>query len=162
MDPVRNGVAHLEVQSKRIPFPERGKQVFLRIDDWELSEIESGNGFWLFRAESGACGILPEKLRITRSNLAVRCIAVLHHGDKVTIEEIPARFWELFTTHLHPDDRLVGKNCQYCGCAHEAGEQVFACPYCSAAYHEDCWKELESKKCCSRNCRFSPGKIEVG
>jgi hypothetical protein len=61
---------------------------------------------------------------------------------------------------LAADSHLVGRPCPYCHTPHAAHATVYRCPLCGEAYCEDCWLGLESKRCCSRDCRYSPGRLQ--
>jgi hypothetical protein len=152
----------LDFEEGSVTFPERGRHGFLVLTD--LGRLQPGasglqEGVWLFRAESGACGIIPGLTRILREGVRVSGLAVLHHGEQLDIAGRKARFCELGKITLAADSHLLGRSCPYCHDPLAEGREVYRCPLCGEAYCLDCWAELSDKRCYSRNCRFSPGPV---
>ena len=144
-------------------FPERGRHLYLEANNLPQSSngtsFNPANGIWLFRAESGSCGILTGKLRLTRNDLVVRGLVILHHGDQVEWAGMKGHFLEVRKRVVTLENGLLQRSCAYCHFELQQGEGVLCCPLCRATYHEDCWNDLTGKRCCSRDCRFSPAKL---
>jgi hypothetical protein len=146
-----------------VAFPNKGQHAFLTEGDLrtilEAPPPEQREGVWLFRAESGVCGIVPVLVTVSRDGVGVVGLAVLHHGQNVDIGGSRATFHEVQRITLSADSRLHGRKCPYCHDVLETPASVLRCPLCGEAYHESCWKELIGKHCCSRACRFAPDSI---
>jgi hypothetical protein len=146
-----------------VNFPEKGQHSFLALDDLKNPVANQTpprhDGVWLFRAESGVCGIIPGRVRVVRNGIVVAGIASLHHGQRVELDGKSAQFCEVYRIVLSDGDRFIGRRCPFCRDAHRAGAAVLRCPLCGEGYCERCWQELTGKHCCSRSCRFSPGPL---
>lgn len=147
-------------------FPERGHAAFRALPDLRTPVDPPGEagarGVWFFRAEAGVCGIIPQVVRVEREGRRVVGIAILHHGDEVTIEDQKARFYEVVRAILPPRSPAPAWICPLCKGRFEAGAVVLRCPLCGERYHVECWNSLEGKRCCSRSCRFAPGPVLEG
>ena len=156
----------LEIGEQIVALPERGQHIFLEVGESDVrtsEEAEHGKmGLWLFRAESGVCGVIPGRLPVTADGIRVSGLAILHHGMRVQIGDRRAVFYEVRRDRLNDSSRLVGRKCPSCHDAHEADKILYRCPLCGEGYCEDCWAELEGKRCYSRNCDFSPGRLAEG
>jgi hypothetical protein len=159
----QNSLPYLDFTGRIVPFPERGQHWFLPMDDPMIplaeAPTDTRQGIWLFRAESGVCGIIPGQVRCTRAGLRIVGLAVLHHSDLIDVAGKKGKFFEIRRTTLTAGSRLIGRQCGYCCSEHQEGTLVYRCPLCGEAYCTDCWAELALQRCCSRNCRFSPGPV---
>ena len=152
----------LDFEGFSLAFPERGQSGFLTFSDLtRLQQTTAGarEGAWLFRSESGSCGIIPFRTRVLRESVLVVGIAVLHHLDQLEIGNQKARFCELGKILLNASHHLTGRSCPFCHDRLADGQEVYRCPLCGEAYCLDCWAELNGKRCCTRSCRFSPGDV---
>jgi hypothetical protein len=152
--------------SRRIILPrKRGTAIFVRLDR-ELTVEEqaletSTGGFWLFRAESGICGVLPVDFPVLANGKIVRGLAVLHHGLVIECQSEAMKCIELFRLQVQDGDHSAGRRCAYCAETTSVGDLVLHCPQCRQIYHEECWDALVGTRCLGRGCVYSPGKIEV-
>jgi len=153
----------LEFEDAMVPFPERGQRVFLEeggVAPTEEHNSVAGPGMWLARVESGLSCIVPSKTVVTCEARPVVGLVVLHHGQRLLFAGRVAQFLEVAQTVLTSPHYLIGRQCNYCRDHHSAGALVVCCALCGEAYCQDCWSELAGRRCCSRNCRFSPGSTD--
>lgn len=155
----------LDFDDWSVAFPERG-HLFLPLTDLRsavsLAPPAKEDGLWLIRAESGVAVIVPGAVKVLRNGAPVVGLAVLHHGERIELAGHAARFHEIQRITVEADSRLLGRRCPQCHITLEKGVEVFRCPLCGEGYCDDCWKDLSGKRCCSRNCRFSPGPVADG
>jgi hypothetical protein len=151
------GQPQLTSLSSVVVFPERGNVKHL-FDDGDLHHDEYKH-IWLFHAQSGLCGMLLWGNAIQINNRDVNRLAVLQHGDQVQIGERRWTYQDIFSGVAADGSAL--STCGYCISPFANGQVFIRCPLCFAIYHDDCWRSLELKRCCTRGCRLIPNKIEV-
>jgi hypothetical protein len=138
--------------------PEKGFHYFYALhalpERSELIDYGFIEGFWLFRAESGVCGLLPSKISMAIDEKPITTFGLLVDGQKIAINGEIARFEEIWTLRLGEASRYIGRKCLFCQEPHSSGKTVRRCPYCGEVYCAECWDELIGDRCCSRNCSY--------
>ena len=141
-------------------FPDRGGSVFVPLPrggngDPAAPDVERP-GIWLFRAESGVCGVIPVGVELQRDGIPMAGMCLLHHGQRLDAGDgLAGVFEELWLERLEPGSRSIGRRCPACRTVLREGQAVIRCPLCSERYCQGCWEELANKRCYSRRCRFS-------
>lgn len=159
----RANVPVLDFGSWVIPFPDRGLYAFLSSED--LQTLRSAEpaatepGMWLLRPASGVGVIIPVDVAIARDGVPVVDLAVLHHGEVLEFADHQATFREVQKIVIAAGSRLAGRKCPLCHGLLAEGQDAVRCPLCGEGYCTDCWAQLSGSRCCSRDCRFSPGAI---
>ncbi len=142
--------------------PQRGEHFFCSaISPWPPTEgatYGARDGMWVFRAESGVCGVLPAGIALSIEEKPVSSLSMLIDGQALTFGGETGRFQEIYTLKITEGSRLLSRKCAFCNQEHAEGSIVIRCPWCGEGYCPACWGELIGERCLTRNCSYSPRK----
>lgn len=153
------GQPQLTSPGRVVLFPERGE--VRQLSEEAFLKQKDNDHIWLFHAQSGVCGMLVWGGGIQVNKRDVDRLVILQHGDEVQIGPHSWQYQDIFSGVVTAGAAPSLSPCGYCTSPFEKGQVFIRCPLCFALYHEDCWVDLEQKRCCTRGCRLLPNKVEV-